>query len=356
MPKAIISAGGTGGHILPALAIAKELQSLGWEIVYIGNRVGMEEGLASSNGLRFLPIHVQKLYRKLTWEHVKFPFLLLKSYMTAKKYLQDEKPDIFIGCGGFVSGPAGLAAKQLRIPIYLQEQNSYPGITTKYLAKYAKKVFIAYEDTIKYLPKVQTMNLGNPTNIDSEFKDRLPLDKYKLKSNTKKLLVLGGSQGSVIINRIIESALDELLARGVEVIWQTGKRNYLALKNRYINKEGLFVFAFTDKMNEMYNTADLVVARAGALTLSELQIKKIPSILIPLPSAAENHQFYNAKELSDKRLALMLEQKFLTKRTFLKAVDELLACHNEFKANFPDLSDKAGQLIADEIVKDFGVK
>ncbi len=352
MKRVVISAGGTGGHIQPAISIAREFVNRGWEVHYIGNKEGMEEGLVKSAGIPFYPINVQKLYRKLTFKHVRFPFMLLNSYKKCIKYLKDINPDIYLGCGGFVSGPAGLAAVKLNIPIYLQEQNSYPGITTRFLSKHAKIVFTAYEAAESYLKADDVRNVGNPTNISEDNHQQLELTKYNLTKETKKLLVLGGSQGSVVMNNLIESCIDELLEQNIEVIWQTGKRNYLNLKDKFSNKQGTFIFAFTNKMNEMYNSADIVVARAGALTLSELQIKKIPSILIPLPSAAENHQYFNAKELADKGMARIIEQKHLTKSSFIKVIGDVVSRLENIKTSFPEFNEPVQSLITDQINKD----
>jgi UDP-N-acetylglucosamine--N-acetylmuramyl-(pentapeptide) pyrophosphoryl-undecaprenol N-acetylglucosamine transferase len=281
--------------------------------------------------------------------------MLYNSYKRSQQYILSEKPDAFIGCGGFVSGPVGLAAKKLRIPIYLQEQNSYPGITTKYLAKSARKVFTAYDNAKNYLGKATLVKCGNPTGISNQNTETLNMEKFGLSKVNKKLLVLGGSQGSVVINKAIESILDELQKRNIDIIWQTGKHNFLELKQKYGDRKGIFMFAFTNIMNEMYNTADFAVCRAGALTLSELQIKKIPAILIPLPTAAENHQYYNAEELTQKGMAVMLEQKFLTPGTFLKAIDGLLENLRNYKKSFPETNYNVAGIIAETISKDFGV-
>ncbi len=352
MKKAVISAGGTGGHILPAISIAKELIENGWEVHYIGNNDSMEERLVNQVGIPFLSINVQKLYRRITIKHLKFPFLLFNSYVKCVKYFKSIKPDIYIGCGGFVSGPAGLAAVRLKVPVYLQEQNSYPGITTRYLSKHAIKIFTAYDAAKAYLKTDSVLNIGNPTGVDIKNTELLNFEENNLSRDSIKLLVLGGSQGSVVINNLIESCIDELLNRGIEIIWQTGKNNFATLDKKYKGRRGLLLFDFTDKMNEMYNSSDIIVARAGALTLSEIQIKKIPSILIPLPTAAENHQYFNAKELADKGMVRMIEQKDLAKDAFLNLVDEILMNKESFISSFPDFKVSVQKQIVNQIISD----
>jgi len=219
--RIIIAAGGTGGHIIPALSIAKELMRQGAQILYVGNKNSMEQKLAEKNNIDFAEINVQKFYRKVTFAHLKFPFKLIKSIIDSKKIIRDFKPEAFLGTGGFVSGPVGYAAHLLKVPIFLQEQNSYPGATTKILSKYAVKIFLGNHAAKKYLPKDNAAFSGNPINQNAvSEKDTINYKKLGLKVDSKKIFLFGGSQGSVVLNNTFLPIIDDLLKSGFEIIWQ----------------------------------------------------------------------------------------------------------------------------------------
>lgn len=227
MKRIIVSAGGSGGHIIPALSIIKELQKLGFEVLYIGNKNSMEEELVRNLHIDFEEIDVQKLYRKFTVAHLKFPFKLISSINKCSKIIKKYQPDAFLGTGGFVSGPAGYAAKKARIPIFLQEQNSYPGLTTRILSKYATKIFIGNKGAEKYLSKERCIFTGNPINVSTlEEKGVLDLKKSGMHHGNPKLLLTGGSQGSVILNNALYEIIDRLLDEGIEVFWQIGRYSF----------------------------------------------------------------------------------------------------------------------------------
>ncbi len=333
--KVIIAAGGTGGHIVPAISIAKELMKEGVQILFVGNKNSMEQRLAERHKIDFTEISVQKFYRKITLAHIKFPFKLIKSIIDSKKIIRKFKPDAFLGTGGFVSGPVGYAAHLQKIPIFLQEQNSYPGATTKILSKYATKIFVGNHDAQKHLPKIKAVYSGNPINQNAVTEtDTINFKKFGLRADTKKIFLFGGSQGSVVLNNAFFPIIDDILKKGFEVIWQIGSYSFNEFYPKIKNKKGVYAFDFTNKIGKIYNSVDLAIARAGALSLAELETKKIPSILIPLPSAAENHQYYNALELKKKNIAEIIEQKKLNpiilKETTLKILDNI----DKIKENF----------------------
>ena len=333
--KVIIAAGGTGGHIVPAISIAKELIQDGVRILFVGNKNSMEQKLAERHEIAFAEINVQKFYRKITLAHFKFPFKLIKSILDSKKIIRKFEPSAFLGTGGFVSGPVGYAAHLLKIPIFLQEQNSYPGATTKILSKYATKVFVGNHDAIKHLPQKKAVYSGNPINQNAVVeKNLIDFDKLGLKTSTKKIFLFGGSQGSVVLNNAFLPIIDDFLKQGHEVIWQIGSYSFNEFYPKVKDKKGVYAFDFTNEIGKIYNSVDLAIARAGALSLAELETKKIPSILIPLPSAAENHQYYNALELKEKNVAEIIEQKDLNpiilKDTALKMLDNI----DKIKENF----------------------
>ncbi|MDO9578862.1 MAG: undecaprenyldiphospho-muramoylpentapeptide beta-N-acetylglucosaminyltransferase [Candidatus Cloacimonadales bacterium] len=356
MKKVIIAAGGTGGHIIPAISIAKALERNGVEILYVGNRDSMEEKLATNAGFNFAGIDVQKFHRNFTWEHVKFPIKLLKSISDSKKIIRLFQPDAFIGTGGFVSGPVGYAAHKLKIPIFLQEQNSFPGATTRILSKSARKIFLGNQGAAKFLPKEKLIFSGNPINISvMEAKGKLDFEKLGLKENSIKVFLFGGSQGSLILNKNFLPIIDEILANDIEIIWQIGNFSYAEFYPKVKDKKGVFAFEYTSEMGKVLNSVDFVIARGGALSLAEIETKKLPSILIPLPSAAGNHQFFNAEELVEKNVAILLEQKYLTSASLLDNILLMKDKYKIMKKNFGDSHHlQAVQTIVNAVMRFLG--
>ncbi len=351
--RILIAAGGTGGHIIPALSIARELQKKNCSILFVGNKNSLEEELVQRSGFPFRSINVQKFYRKFTFKHLKFPFKLVRSIFESKKIMREFQPAAFLGTGGFVSGPVGYAAHQKRIPIFLQEQNSYPGATTRILVKYATKIFLGNEGAKKYFPAEKVVISGNPinTNVIDE-KEKIDFEKYGLKKDSVKLFLFGGSQGSSLLNNNFLQIVDDLLDNGIEIIWQAGKYSYKKFRKEVKNKSGIYIFDFSNKIGKIYNSVDFAIARAGALSLAELETKKISSILIPLPSAAGNHQYYNALELVEKKVAILLEQKKLSPEILKEKVFAMKEKYLEMKKNFGESrhTDSA-RIIAENILE-----
>ena len=351
--KAIVAAGGSGGHIMPALSIAKSLQKSGVEILYVGNKNSMEENIISTTDISFKEIDVQKFYRKFTFAHIKFPWKILKSMSDSMAIIKKFKPDFFVGTGGFVSGPVGYAAHLKKIPIFIQEQNSFPGVTSKILGKYAANIFCGNEKAKDFFQTHKVIISGNPVNMSviSETEE-IDYNSYGLDKKSKKILLLGGSQGSLALNNFLLPIIDELLDNNIQIIWQTGQRHLSEINKKVNGKKGVFTFDFTKSIGKIYNSIDLVIARAGAISLAEFEIKKIPSILIPLPTAAENHQFFNAQSLVIKNVALMAEQKDLTSDLLL---NKILLCMNNldyYIGNFKESNHLgASKLISETILR-----
>ncbi len=335
MKRIIVSAGGSGGHIIPATSIIKELKKFGWDILYIGNKNSMEEEIISSMGIDFASIDVQKLYRKVTLAHLKFPWKLIRSIKKCKKIIKDFQPDAFLGTGGFVSGPAGFASSLLGLPIFLQEQNSYPGLTTRLLSKKANTIFLGNEGAGRYLPEERCCLTGNPINTGAlEETETMDFSRCGMRWDTIKIFLTGGSQGSVILNNALYAIADRLLERDIEIFWQVGRYSFQRFDQLLKDKSGIFYFDFTSEMGKIYNSIDMVIARAGALSLGEFETKAIPSLLIPLPSAAENHQYYNAKEMEEKGIARVLEQKNLGSDQLFDLIIEMLNNIDAYKKSF----------------------
>ena len=351
--RILIAAGGSGGHIIPALSIAKELKEAGIQLLYVGNFGSMEERLAAQSGIPFRGINVQKFYRKFTFTHIKFPFKLIKSISDSKKIINEFKPDAYLGTGGFVCGPVGYAAHLKKIPIFLQEQNSYPGVTIKILGKYAEKIFLGNEGARKYLPSKKIIISGNPINstVINE-KEKIDFEKFGMKKDSFKIFLTGGSQGSVIMNKAFLPIIDDLLQKGFEIIWQIGKYSFDEFYPKVKDKKGIFAFDFTNEMGKIYNSVDITIARAGALSLAEMETKKIPAILIPLPSAAENHQYFNALELKEKGVAKVLEQKNLTPEVLYETIFEMKKNYMKMKENFRESKHlEAARIICNYIIR-----
>jgi len=350
--KVIIAAGGTGGHIIPALSIALELRKNGVQVLYVGNKNSMEQKLTSAQNIDFAEISVQKFYRKFTFAHIKFPFKLIKSILDSKIIIREFKPDAFLGTGGFVCGPVGYAAHLSKIPIFLQEQNSFPGATTKILSKYSEKIFLGNKNANTYLSNSSSIYTGNPINQNAVLeKDTIDFIKLGLKPDTKKIFLFGGSQGSVVLNNTFLPIIDDLLDQGYEVIWQIGKYSFEEFYPKIKSKKGVYAFDFTNEIGKIYNSVDLAIARAGALSLAELETKKIPSILIPLPSAAENHQYFNAMELKEKKVAELIEQKSLNSEVLKEMIIKMLENIDDIRKYFiPTVHAAAPKNIADSII------
>jgi UDP-N-acetylglucosamine--N-acetylmuramyl-(pentapeptide) pyrophosphoryl-undecaprenol N-acetylglucosamine transferase len=351
MKKIIVAAGGTGGHIIPALSVATALKQRGWEILYIGNINSLEEKLASAAALDFRAIDVQKLYRRFTFSHLRFPFKLIKSIIASKRIIRDFQPDAVLGTGGFVSGPVGYAAHRLKIPLYLQEQNSFPGLTTRLLAKHAKTIFLGSNYATKFLPAGKTFFSGNPINC-TESKQQIDLSSYGFRASALKLFLIGGSQGSLALNKAILPILDQLYQNQIDLIWQIGNYSYQDFYPQVKDRPGVYAFAFTSQINALYASADLALARGGALSLAELEVNKIPTLIVPLPTAAGNHQYHNALEWKIKHIGNILQQKNLSPKELLSRILEMKKSIATLRNNFSlSLHENAAENIAEIISK-----
>uniref|UniRef100_UPI004048357E undecaprenyldiphospho-muramoylpentapeptide beta-N-acetylglucosaminyltransferase n=1 Tax=Flavobacterium sp. TaxID=239 RepID=UPI004048357E len=321
----IISGGGTGGHIYPAVAIANELISRfpESEFLFVGAIDKMEMQKVPQAGYEIKGLWISGIQRKLTLDNAMFPLKLASSMLNSFKIIKSFKPNVVIGTGGFASGAVLKAASMLNIPTVIQEQNSYPGITNKLLAKKAHKICVAYENLEQFFPKDKMILTGNPVRQDliNEASKSEAIAYFKLDANKKTLLVLGGSLGARRINQLIEKELDFLLSQNIQIIWQCGKL-YLNDYSKYNEKNNVQVVAFIDRMDLVYAAADIVISRSGASSVSELCIVGKPTIFIPSPNVAEDHQTKNAKAISDKSGAILIKESEL---------------ENQFEAVFSDL-------------------
>lgn len=323
--KILLSGGGTGGHIYPAIAIANELKSryTDAEFLFVGANNRMEMEKVPQEGYKIIGLNISGIQRSLSAKNLTFPFKLIQSLFKANKIINKFKPDIVIGTGGFASGPTLYMASKKNIPSLIQEQNSYPGITNKLLAKKVQKICVAYDGLDKYFPKDKIIKTGNPVRqdlLDVSSKREEAISFFKLDKNKKTLVVLGGSLGARKVNQTIENNLKFILKNNVQIIWQTGKL-YIEDYKKY-HKNGVQTHAFIKKMDLLYAAADITISRAGASSISELCIVGKPVIFIPSPNVAEDHQTKNAISLTKNDAAIMIKESEL--ENFQKVFEGLI--------------------------------
>ena len=313
--KIILSGGGTGGHIYPAIAIANELKQRypDAEFLFVGAKDRMEMEKVPQAGFDIEGLWISGIQRKLTLKNLMFPFKLLSSLLKARSIIKSFKPNVAIGTGGFASGPLLQVATSSKIPSLIQEQNSYPGITNKLLAKKVQKICVAYDGLERFFPKDKIIKTGNPVRkglLDVESKKVEAKDFFDLKHGKYTLLVIGGSLGARRINELIESKLDFFDTHNVQIIWQCGKLYYDQYKI-YNNTNDVQVYEFLNNMDYAYAAADIIISRAGASSVSELCIVGKPVIFVPSPNVAEDHQTKNAMAIVNKKAAEMIKEEDL---------------------------------------------
>lgn len=312
--RVIISGGGTGGHIFPAIAIAKafERKFEKTEILFIGAKGKMEMEKVPAAGYKIEALWISGLQRSLSYKNLSFPFKIISSLVKAGKIIKTFKPDIVVGVGGFASGPTLYKAAQMGIPTLIQEQNSYPGITNKLLAKKVDKICVAYPSMEKYFPIDKISITGNPIRpevIAIEGKKAEASEFFELDTAKKTVLVVGGSLGARTINEAIEALLPDFKSNNIQLIWQTGI-NYSPKAKAAIDAmqwSGLKTMAFIQRMDLAYAVADIVISRAGAIAISELCAVKKAVILVPSPFVAEDHQTKNAMTLVSRNAAILVK-------------------------------------------------
>ena len=332
--RVIMTGGGTGGHIYPAIAIAEEIKEKhsDAEILFVGTERGLESKLIPDNGYNIKFITVTGFNRKNIFKNIKVVKDLMKGDKQSKKILKEFKPNVVIGTGGYVCGPVVRAAKKMGIKCFIHEQNAFPGVTNKLLEKYVDKVFISFKEAEKYFKEKDKLVLsGNP--VRQSFFDASKEECRKelgIRDDEFVLLCFGGSRGAEKINKTMTEALEELSGtRGMQVFFVTGKVHYQAIMSE-IAKNGIelggniHIMEYIDKMDNYLPAADLIISRSGALTVSEITVCGVPSILIPSPYVTGNHQFFNAKAVADYGGAIILPEDELCKESLLKNIKNLM--------------------------------
>lgn len=359
--RVIISGGGTGGHIFPAIAIANALKKIDpqTEILFVGANGRMEMEKVPAAGYKIIGLDISGFQRSSLLKNVFLPFKVLKSVLKARAIIKDFNPDVAVGVGGYASGPLLYAASKMNIPYLIQEQNSYAGITNKWLGKNASLICVAFEGMEKFFPKDKILLTGNPIRkeaVDIENKRFEAAELLSLSPHKKTILVTGGSLGSATLNKSVLAAIDKIKAADVQVIWQTGKYYFQSINEQLKGKEhpNLKVLEFFHRMDLAYAACDLVISRAGAGTIAELCAVKKPVILVPSPNVAEDHQTKNAMALLEKNAALLVTDAMAE----LELMDiALLLIDNKEKCN--DLANQIGkmelphsdEIIANEVFK-----
>lgn len=311
-PRIIVSGGGTGGHIFPAIAIANAIKALHPDavILFVGAKGRMEMEKVPAAGYDIEGLWISGLQRKLTPQNLAFPFKVISSLLKARKIIKSFKPDIAIGVGGYASGPLLKAAGSMGVATMIQEQNSFPGITNKMLAQKADRICVAYDNMDRWFPKEKITKTGNPVRrkmVDISGKREMAINHFGLDPTKKTVFCMGGSLGARTINHSVAAMLEQYGENNVQLIWQTGKLYHeQALKDVSTFAEGLCVKDFIYEMDLAYAAADVIVSRAGAMSISELCLIGKPAILVPLPSAAEDHQTKNAQALVDENAAILV--------------------------------------------------
>ncbi|MBD1379933.1 undecaprenyldiphospho-muramoylpentapeptide beta-N-acetylglucosaminyltransferase [Metabacillus arenae] len=328
--RIVVSGGGTGGHIYPALALIKEIKRnhADVEFLYIGTEKGLEKKIVEREGIPFKSIEITGFKRSLSFENIKTIMRFLKGVNKSRRYLKEFKADVVIGSGGFVCGPVVYAAAKSNIPTVIHEQNSLPGITNKFLARYVDKIAICFEEARSFFPENKTVLTGNPrasevVGVDGA-KGRASLG---LKPGKKSVLIFGGSRGAKPINDAVLEMINSIDQKDYEVIYVTGEVHYEKVmmeagKTRKSDK--LIIKPFIHNMPEVLAGVDLIVSRAGATSLAEITALGLPSILIPSPYVTANHQEKNAKALSDSGAALVLLEKDLSGKRLEEKIDDIL--------------------------------
>lgn len=364
--KVLMSGGGTGGHIFPAVAIAQEIQKRfpDAEFLFMGANGKMEMEKVPQSGFKIEGLNIVGFDRGNLLANINLPFKVISSLLKARNIIKEFQPDFAVGTGGFASGPALFIAARMGIPTFIQEQNSLPGKTNIFNAKKAKTVFTAYPNMEKFFHGTKTLFLGNPIrkNIITDIIDRdLAKEKLGLEKGKLTILSVGGSLGSRTLNNGWKENINQVLEKDYQLIWQTGKLDYKNIleETKDIHSRNIQIVEFIKNMEMAYSAADVIVSRAGAIAISELAIAKKPVLLVPFPFAAEDHQTKNAQTLVDKNAAKMVKDTEM-KEKFWNTLSEI--CENEsLRKEMAQNLDffakpKATEEIVDEIFKNLNIK
>ena len=339
--RLVISAGGTGGHIYPALAIINKFREkeINFEVLYIGTHNRMEKDIVPAAKIPYKSLKIYG-FSKNIWKDFQNSYLVIKAYYDALKIMEEFKPDVVIGVGGYVTLPVVMAAKKLKIKTYLHEQNSIPGKTNKFLSRGVSAVFTSFKDSAKYFPSpTNIVYSGNPASDNVHNLKRISKESLGLSSKKKLLLVVAGSLGSAALNAKLVAFLNQSKDKDYEILYITGKSSYESFKENKFSPN-IKVIPYLDNLAAFFPNCDLIISRAGAGVISEILASKVPSILIPSPNVANNHQYYNALDLSNKKEAIMILEEELSSNKLTSLVDSLLNYSLEYQEIKNNLKNK----------------
>ncbi|MDD2505442.1 MAG: undecaprenyldiphospho-muramoylpentapeptide beta-N-acetylglucosaminyltransferase [Bacilli bacterium] len=354
--RVIITAGGTGGHIIPALAIASKIKELNKnsEILYIGTHNRMEKDIVPSSGYRFEAIEIYGFNKKLIRRNIKNINLIRKAVKRCLELIDEFKPDVVVGVGGYVTYPVIKAAKKRGIKTFIHEQNSIPGKSNRVLAKSADKIGISFEDSITYFDSKKTVLTGNPCSENAIDIKAIPKTKYGLNRNKKSILIVQGSLGSSAMNQKMKDFLNSVENENYDILYITGKDHYEEFSKNKFSKN-VHLAPYIDNLAALMKDVDLIISRAGASTISEIIALALPNILIPSPYVANNHQFYNALSIKENKAGEMLEEKDFTKEKLKEKINKILdnpKYLSEMKDNLQKISINNSSTIIYNVLKD----
>ena len=323
--KVIISAGGTGGHIYPALAIINKIKEMepNSQFLYIGTHNRMEKDIIPNYNIPFKSLEVFGFSSKNIFKNVKTLNLLIKAEKKCEKIIKEFNPDIVIGVGGYVSAPVIRAAHKLKYPTLIHEQNSIPGKANKFLTRYASKVAVSFASSSNYFPKSKVVITGNPCSSNAKIVEACDKKEFGLDNNKKLVLIVMGSLGSSKINNFIIDSAKSFAKKDYEVLFITGKENYESVRNISF-PNNVKILPYVENLTRLLKRTDVIVSRAGASTLSEILALRIPSILIPSPYVPNNHQYKNALDMVNANACILLEEKDLTSELLIKDIDLII--------------------------------
>lgn len=358
--KILVTGGGTGGHIYPALAFIKRIKELAPEtdFLYVGTQEGLESTIVPATGIPFKTIHIQGFRRSLSPQNIKTVYLFLNSLRTAKQIIRDFKPDVVIGTGGYVSGSVVYEASRLGIPTIIHEQNSIPGVTNKFLSRYATKVAICFPDAESFFPKEKTVLTGNPRGQEVAMLGTSNiLAEYDLLPHKKTVVIFGGSRGALKINQAFVEAYPLFKGKEYQVLYASGERYFQEFEEKVNNAQerltNISVQPYIDKMAEVLANAELIVGRAGATSIAEFTALGLPAILVPSPYVTNDHQTKNARSLVNAGAVEMIPDAELTGERLVAMIDAILMneekrqqmASNSKAEGISDASDRLYQLV-----------
>ncbi|CUM73151.1 MAG: undecaprenyldiphospho-muramoylpentapeptide beta-N-acetylglucosaminyltransferase [Turicibacter sanguinis] len=344
--RILVTGGGTGGHIYPALAMVRALQQLDnqVEVLYIGTENGLEKEIVTHEGIPFKHIEISGFKRSLSLDNLKTIFKFFKSVSVSKQYIKEFNPDVVIGTGGYVCGPVVYGAAKLKIPTIIHEQNSLPGVTNKFLARYVNKVGICFEEARPYFPAEKVVLTGNPRASEVVKTMKIGKGALGLNPHKKTVMISGGSRGAEPINEAVVSMIQKYEKADYEVVFVTGNKHYDSIKNQIENVDSLknvHILPFINNMPQYLVSVDLFVGRSGATFLSEITALGVPSILIPSPYVTANHQEYNARSVTDHGGGVLILEKDLTGEKLYQEIERIMQ-NSELRYQMQNTSKQLG--------------